>query len=66
MSQRLENIVLLICKRIWRVWLLSWSNVGYWARGQGLAMGINEHKILRYEVINNTGIPVALAGTFMT
>jgi hypothetical protein len=29
-------------------------------------MGINEHKILRNEVINNTGIPVALAGTFMT
>jgi hypothetical protein len=29
-------------------------------------MGINEHKILRNEVMNETGVPVALAGTFMT
>jgi hypothetical protein len=39
---------------------------GVGQEGQGLAMGINEHKILRNEVIDETGVPVALAGTFMT
>lgn len=29
-------------------------------------MGSNEHKILRNEVMNETEVPVALAGIFMT
>jgi hypothetical protein len=47
--QRLWNIVLLVCKQIWKVLRLSWSNVGYWAGRNGLATGINEHKKWGYE-----------------
>jgi hypothetical protein len=41
-------------------------NVGYGAGRERIAVGINEHKILRNEVMNETEIPVALAGAFMT
>ncbi len=66
MSQRLWTIFLLICKGFWKVLLRSWLNVGYGAGRERIAVGINEHKILRNEVMNETEIPVALAGAFMT
>ncbi len=39
---------------------------GIGQEGKGLAMVISEHKILRDKDMNETEVPVALAGTFMT